>query len=85
MLRVEHSGSVDHVKEQPGSQAHGVLLITWVASARRQLPRPGKGGSVPLGVMNGSREDDDGVRGQIVRQVDEVHIFLNHGNEEIVL
>jgi len=35
--------------------------------------------------MNGSREDDDGIRGQAVRQIDEVHIFFDHGDEEVVL
>ena len=40
---------------------------------------------VPLGVMNGSRKDDDGVRGQAVCQIYEVHVFLNHRNEEVIL
>jgi hypothetical protein len=35
--------------------------------------------------MDGSRKDDDGIRGQTVRQIDEVHVFFDHGDEEVVL
>ena len=40
---------------------------------------------VPLGVMNRSRKDDDRIRGQTICQIDEVHVFLDHGDEEVVL
>jgi hypothetical protein len=38
-----------------------------------------------LGVENGADEDDDGVAGEGVGEVDEVEVLVLHGNEEVVL
>jgi len=35
--------------------------------------------------MDGSRKDDDRIRGQTIRQIDEVRVFFYHGDEEVVL
>ena len=38
-----------------------------------------------LGVMDGRGEDDDGVCGEFVAEVDEVGVFLGEGAENVVL
>ncbi len=39
----------------------------------------------PLGVVHSACEDDDRILCKRVREIDEMHIFLWEGNEEVVL